>query len=245
MIRTITVSENRRLTISSDAMGVVTENNAEILHFEFPVTINGEPISGYTKTVYFSDGVNKFNRPIQSDGTVKIDSGLTAKEQLTFWVEITGENFKWATFPYDIYFEFINADLPPAISLGDVQNSFGKNIGGDYSDKEFAELVGEQPDYNSGSLYELRAAYERLTTYMTNVAHTPYRTLNKSLEDLTTTTEQLKAEIVDCLNAILEPEEPYTSESLWDVLKQAIETLPEDVAEKIEQIVEEIDNGTY
>lgn len=110
----IYVFEDRHLSIEKENFGVTTENNAEILNFTFPETINGEQISSYTKTVYFSDGTNKYSRVIQSDGTVKLDSGLTAKEQLTFWVEVTGDNFKWISFPYDIYFEFVGSDLPPA-----------------------------------------------------------------------------------------------------------------------------------
>lgn len=330
MNNTIHVTQHRHLIPDSDNFGTVTENNAEILHFEFPDTIDGRDINTVFKKLIFINSDGKTTLNIGTDGTVKLSNMLTLREQATIIVELTAPNWKWLSYPYPIHFTDVPLDVPEigkifrdelaavlheinpstdyssytweellevvanldggakdklktaletvkttygltteiddtdvdslitsmiqmfADMLGAIRSSFTINVGGDFTNKTFAEIIGTaqgEPTgdgvigddgefhsttvpYNDGEIYRLRAAIGYLADILTEETielSGSYQTVNGSISTIEDEIDNIKSKIVDCLNSILDPDEPYTTDLTWGSIKDLVDNLPSDV----------------
>lgn len=318
MINLIRIMEDRSLLISSKVMGVVGENNAEILKFIFPKKINdiNIPDGSLSYKILTENSTNGYVEYDLNNDEFSIPQELTSDETLSFAIGIFQNNSMiWKSFTYCLIFmpgQNTNAesivrnvvlklnydklydvlaeddvelpekstsptqtDVDGLISivetldsrasiineiLSDIRESFTENVGGDFTNKTFAEIIGTaqgEPSedgivgddgefhpyiypYNDGEIYRIRAAIGYLANTLAEKIELrgSYQTVNGSISTIEDELDSIKSKIIDCLNSIIAPDEPYTTELAWTNIKQEIQSLPNIVDAEIEQVKE-------
>lgn len=318
MINLIRIMEDRSLLISSKVMGVVGENNAEVLKFIFPKKINdiNIPDGSLSYKILTENSTNGYVEYDLNNDEFSIPQELTSDETLSFAIGIFQNNSMiWKSFTYCLIFmpgQNTNAesivrnavlklnydklydalaerdielpekstsptqtDVDGLISivenlddgesirnaiLSDIRGSFTENIGGDFTNKTLAQLVGTaqgEPTgdgvigddgefypttvpYNDGEIYRIRAAIGYLANLLTEDTielSGSYQTVNGSISTIEDELDSIKSKIVDCLNSILDPDEPYTTDLTWTSIKDLVDNLPDDVEEIVTQSI--------
>ncbi|MCQ2484749.1 MAG: hypothetical protein MJ168_05385 [Clostridia bacterium] len=265
MINTIRIFPDRCLMADSNKIGIMGEVNAEILHFVHPAEINGEGIENFDCELVFQ---NEYNgepaRYVYSlEGTdFKIPVELTTSPELVLMVQyLKGSQVKWKSCPTTFYLaDSINDDINnPLDSLRDelraeekaeitnvLRKSFTYNIGGDFSNASFEDMIGvarESDDgiiddegnfehtiiYDSGELNNLRKALSNLFQTLSETITTGEEvTAKEAISGINTAWTNLKTEVVSTINNILGTD--YSNNISWEDINRLIQTLPSDVA---------------
>lgn len=100
MIKTIKITPTRLLLIEGkNQIGVISENNAEILKFIKPIRINCEPIENFAMRVILETAGERYKVDMESD-ELPLDERYTGGDTLTVAVQFLKNNeVKWISLP--------------------------------------------------------------------------------------------------------------------------------------------------
>lgn len=133
--------------------------------------------------------------------------------------------------------------------LRDLRGSFAANVGGGYSNKSLAELVGtaEGDDslagsnfaYNNGAIYGIRDVLGYLANaFSEETIENSLPKIDGAVETISDSLADIKSNIVATLNAILDPETEYDTDTPWFEIKELVENLPDDVGSQTASAVD-------
>lgn len=178
MINNILICENRTLIPSSFAIGVVNENNAEILNLKKPRVLNDRAISDFKTHLVFSNDHGKFETDLDGD-LYPLNSTLTTDTSLTLIVQFIDNNVViWSSFP--ITFHLVENDIPQnnIFSLSDfirilnfqLETSIDEAASGDevasFLEQKFHQLQADSESLNSS----FNSYYSRIASLVNSYA---------------------------------------------------------------------------
>lgn len=247
----IKVCLDRKLILDEDYIGTVSENR-QPLAFRFP-----EELKNYTKELIVNkDNGESFRLPI-TDDVVTLDSDVTGTT-VRMQVKCTLGARIFISKSYEVFFyeclDDSGNNQTQVRLVSELAASLHDNFGGDYSGKTWDELIGtltpqsqqhiiseDEPQeeqetvykYENGALWDLRTALSNLYFYISPFIHTamclPPNPCYDSITAIRTEFDLIKTDIVNAINAVNNPETPFTLESSWYDLTEAIRNLPDEV----------------
>lgn len=104
MTNKILIFPDRCLIPEHDTVGVVSEYNAEILHFIKPENINGEEIENFTMQILIQVGVDRYAINVVDD-EFALDDRFTGEEKIEIAIQfLQGDVVKWRSYMLPLYF---------------------------------------------------------------------------------------------------------------------------------------------
>lgn len=221
MIRKINVYENRTMSFDDEhceIVGVIGENNAEILQFAFPDTINGYKTREMLKSLRYVTDAGASTLLLEND-RVYISESLTAYPEAQIWLILESVDLapamKWMSFAYELYFDEhpddskpdpgveIRAELTLKLKAG-----LTALVGGEYPEGySFEEVLGTpENNYDDGQLKSTSWKATELRAMIDAVLVTDADTIESALDLTKEHLESFKERLVPVLEDVYDIE---------------------------------------